>query len=151
MRSSWNVTDAAAQRLCLHYYLCCLHLCSNWKPWPHPGCWVLSTTVVPQNVISREMSHQTGRAAALHICRLPDVAFLLPWPPARFVHVASLVPFIWALLDTDLSCHPPAIDCLTFTSRVTSQPRAYPGLHFTFLEVLPQIYHYCSKFSGEKF
>lgn len=151
MRSSWNATDTATQRLCLHDYWCRLHLCSNWKPWPHPGCWVLNMTEVPLNVVSGEIPHQTGRAAALRICRLPDVAFLLPRLLARSVHVAYLVLFVWSLLDVDISCHSLATECLILTSCVTSQPTACPGLHFTFLELLPQIYHYCSKFSGEKF
>ena len=37
-----------------------------------------------------------------------------------------------SLLEMDLSWHPLATECLILTSRVTSQPTAFPGLHLTF-------------------
>lgn len=55
---------------CLRYNSCWLCLCSGRKLWPHPASWVLSTTVVPWNVIPREMSRPAGVAAALHICQI---------------------------------------------------------------------------------
>lgn len=40
---------------------------------------------------------------------------------------------------------------LDFDSSVTSQSTGWLELKIMFLELLPQIYHYCSKLSGENF
>ena len=144
------MSPTATQRLCFHYYLGWLRL---FKLETLAPSWVLrlkhdcSTTKcrIQGNVTSNWYSSCPAHLSTAR-CDFPaSLATCL------LFHFAYLVPVIWSLLDMDLSCHPLATECLILTSCVTSQPTACPGLHFTFLELLPHIYHYCSKFSGEKF
>lgn len=65
-----------------------------------------------------------------------------------FVH---LVPSVWSLLQMWIFLHSPDPEYLILISCVSSQFTGWLELKIMFLELLPQIYHCCSKLSREKF